>query len=886
MAALNLPSQLTPFIGRANELQEIKNLLADSNCRLLTLIGPGGMGKTRLAVEATRAVIDDYPDGLFFIPLQSLSEPEFIVVTAAESMNLQFYSGRDREMQFFAFLQDKKMLLLMDNFEHLLDGAGLVSRMLESAPNLKVVVTSRERLNLQEEWLYEVGGLPYPPNPESSVDGYSAVQLFAQSARRVNPSFSLTADAAAISYICRLVEGMPLAIELASSWGRVLTYNEIAHEIARGLDILETETRNVPARHRSMRAVMDGSWQHLTETERKAISYLAVFRGGFTREAAEAVVGANARLLATLVDKSWLRHEVSKGRYSIHELVRQYALDQLARSGKSDEANQLHAAYFADFMRRREHDIKCGRQIEGLAELERDFENVRTAWYWAVDHRDYGLLNCLMEALNFYCDMKARFADGEEFFRLAAEPFADSESVEDHLTYIALRARRFRLIVLGSLFMFNEFDSYQGEMVEAVAFARKSGSQRDLAFQLYISAVIAIDMDESRGFSQESAAIYEQLGDEFYYADILTWVAACSVEWQTAKEIFQQTSVIQRRIGDLNGLSWSLQHLSRLTFWDHRLDESDPYLDEAVAIQRARGDLKGLYWSKMNLSQRKLMMGEFETARLYALEARRIASTMKLAVLNQSAMATLGLLSVITESDMEEGERLCHDALATDVGPNFDFAEGPIDASMGLIIAAYHRGDQAAVDCYYECLVRCLDTLDIGKDFVQFGRLALPAALLLKQRGEFTQAVEYLSRVSHLPEEPGYPVMTWLTKMPLLPRLLAELRTQLGDTAYEAAWERGSTMDIRGALPQMRNGIWQTSQSRAVAPVSRDTLTEREVEILRLAAQGLSNNQIAAQLVLSSGTVKWYLSEIYGKLAVSNRAQAIARGHELKLLSA
>lgn len=884
MSVVNLPGQLTPFIGRTSELREITALLQDPNCRLLTLIGPGGIGKTRLAIEAARNVLEHFNDGLYFVKLDPLSAPDLIYSAAAEAMNFQLYSGSDRETQFLSFLQDKSALLLLDNFEHLLDGAGLVSRMLETAPGLKIIVTSRERLNLHEEWLYDVNGLHYPGDSVEDARNYSAVQLFAERARRINPNFSLNAEINAVIAICRMVEGMPLAIELASSWGRVLTYSEIVGEIADGLDILETETRNIPARHRSMRAVMDRSWQYLTEAEQGAISHLAIFKGGFTREAAEAVVQANPRLLAALVDKSWLRHEVGSERYTIHELVRQYALEQLTCAEEADNAMQNHLAYFTDFMLKREHDIKCGQQIAGLSAIEQDFENIRTAWNHAIQQRDAVAPGKMQEALSFYCDMKARFSEGEELFRTAADAFKSSTDINDRLIHIGLQARRFRMIVLGSLVMFDDFNSFLAEMEAGIAFVRQHGTAEQLAYLLYISAMLCDQISTGFKLSQESARIYQSLGDDFYYADVRAWEAVLSSDRHTSKQILQETAALQRRIGDLNGLSWSLHHLSGLAFGEHHFEEADQYLNEAIEIQRERGDLKGLYWSKMNISQRKFQLGDFETARIYAAEGRRLATNLKLVVLQQSAIAMLGLIAASTGTDYLEGKRLCEEALITVFGPHFDCIDGPLDALMGLVVAAYQQNDYEAARHNYDRLDKYMHDIEINHLNLLFTRLAPPAALVLTMMGEFTQATEILSSIVHVPDEPGYPVVTWIAKMPLIENLKTHLRTQLGDSVFEYVWEQGSHIPISEIVRRLSNGLQLSEQTLAV--VSQDALTSREMEILRLAAKGLSNNQIADQLVLSSGTVKWYLSEIYSKLAVSNRAHAIAKAHELRLISA
>jgi predicted ATPase len=285
-----LELQLTPFVGRENERLRITELMADPTCRLLTLVGPGGIGKTRLASEAARQFANAY-----FIPLQSLNTPDLIPSMFAKSLGFQFYTGSEPIQQLLDYLREKAYVLLLDNFEHLLEGVTLLSQILAYAPHVQLLVTSRERLNLVEECVLDLEGLPYPASElEADIGQYGAVDLFVQHARRVKASFQLSEEyRPAVARICRLVGGMPLGIELAASWVRVLSCTAIANEIEHNLDILQTSARNVEPRHQTMRGVIDQSWQLLSDTERAVYMKLSVFRGGFTREAAELVAGTS-----------------------------------------------------------------------------------------------------------------------------------------------------------------------------------------------------------------------------------------------------------------------------------------------------------------------------------------------------------------------------------------------------------------------------------------------------------------------------------------------------------------------------------------------------------------------------------------------------------------
>jgi predicted ATPase len=378
----------TGFVGRVRELTEISQLLVDPACHLLTLLGPGGIGKTRLAVETAYQMRQVFPDGAYFVPLQPLSSADFIISTLAKAIHFYSHSPGDFAEQLLDHLRDKTMLLVLDNFEHLLEGTAITGDILAAAPNVKLLVTSRERLNVLEEWVYEVRGLAFPSSEaDNEIERYGAVQLFVQSARRVHQSFQLTpSNKPPVARICHLVGGMPLGIELASAWVRALPCQAIAEEIQNGLDILETPARNVPPRHRNMRAAFEPTWKRLSEEEQCVFKKLAVFRGGFTFEAAEFVADATLQTLSALIDRSLLRLDAND-RYDIHELLRQYGEEILRSSPPLHEQTlDLHRAYYMRFLGEREREIAfLGRPKEAIRKMNKDLENVRSAWRRAVE---------------------------------------------------------------------------------------------------------------------------------------------------------------------------------------------------------------------------------------------------------------------------------------------------------------------------------------------------------------------------------------------------------------------------------------------------------------------------------------------------------------------
>ena len=322
----NLPVQLTSLIGRDRELAEIDRLLEDPNCRLLTLVGPGGIGKTRLALHAAARRVEKHTQGVYFVPLTAVASPEFLVPTVAATLQFSIdtnASDKDPKTQLLDFLGRQSMLLVIDNFEHLVEAAPLLDELLERARQIRLIVTSRERLNLRSEWTFDVPGLTYPRNGNGArIEDYGALSLFAERARQVDPGFSISEEERPhATRICRLVEGMPLGIELAAAWVSTLSCKEIAEEVERSADFLATSLRDVPAKHRSIRAAFEQSWRLLSGAPRVGFGRLSVFQGGFRREAAAAVAGLDLPMLADLVNKSLLRR-TAVGRHEVHELLR------------------------------------------------------------------------------------------------------------------------------------------------------------------------------------------------------------------------------------------------------------------------------------------------------------------------------------------------------------------------------------------------------------------------------------------------------------------------------------------------------------------------------------------------------------------------------------
>jgi len=445
---VHLPRSLTPFIGREPELADLIQLLRDPQCSLITIAGSGGIGKTRLAIEAAQHVQDLFPDGIWFVPLAPLNSPSLIVPTIAEALDFKFSDPTNPQAQLLRYLHLKRALLVLDNAEHLLDGVGLFTEILKHCPQVKLLVTSRERLNLLSEWVFEILGLPVPANEQvEQMEAYSSVALFLQSARRVRAGFELREEERQwVGNICHTMEGTPLGIELSAAWVGLLSCEEIAKEIERNLDFLTVSMRDLPERHRSMRATLDHSWKLLNDEEKLILSRLSVFQGPFRREAAEEICGANFSVLSSLRNKTLL-YRTDQDCFNLHELVRQYAERKLAEDpGEQERVKDRHATYYVHCLSEWENALKSPQQLETLYEMAQMINNLRQGWRWMLvngkfdylksDQFNSRIFHTSLFSLSMFYEMYRRsweavdiFIEVVAFLKAARAAFERSEDV-------------------------------------------------------------------------------------------------------------------------------------------------------------------------------------------------------------------------------------------------------------------------------------------------------------------------------------------------------------------------------------------------------------------------------------------------------------------------
>ena len=666
----NLPAPRTSFVGRESELDEIDRLLEDPGCRLLTLVGPGGAGKTRLALEAAARRIEHYPHGVHFVPLVSVASAEFLAPAVAESIQFAVdgaHSGFSAQEQLLDYLGERSTLLVLDNFEHLVDGADLLGEIIERAPNVELLTTSRERLNVQSEWVLDVHGLGLAENGNG---GSGALRLFVERARQVEPSFSLDdgdqRDQA--GRICRLVEGLPLGIELAASWVSMLSCAEIAGEIERNIDFLATSMRDVPERHRSLRAAFDQSWRLLSGEQQDVLARLSVLRGDFGRDAAAAIAGADLRLLSDLVSKSLVRRS-DFGRYDVHELLRQYAAEKLAAESPDalSTTRERHARHYLGALDQRRSALLGKDVAQARDELRRELDNLRIAAEWAVltwaedDARE------VLAGLNEFFFAHSWFDGAETFERLAAIARAASGQPGglDRASPVALAAVAYRTALGSALGYDEELDRLA---LECLPHLREHGMTWELGWCLLALGTNACYQDvypQAAGYLEENAATALSAGDSLDEVAAFMWLGFVQLllgDLEAARASFEASHSTAERLGNPQLLAYALSKLGILADAEERYPDAMRLHMEANELFAGVGDVGGAGYALSRASLSAYGMKEYAEALRLGREGYAAFSEVNhrwgtIAALCRIGFATLAL------GDVDEAKRTFRAAL-------------------------------------------------------------------------------------------------------------------------------------------------------------------------------------------------------------------------------
>lgn len=681
LATHNLPRQHTRFVGRVEELQGIADRLADPNCHLLTLTGPGGVGKTRLAVQTGFEKTQAFADGVCFVSLAAVESAATLLPAVAAALQLPLgRTGGDEQalrQQLLYLLRARELLLILDNYEHLLPDVGLVIDLLASAPRLKLLVTSRTPLNLRAEWLLEVEGLPFPATSWAENPAqYPAMQLFQLAAERVSSTFAQAEQNSAIAEICRLAGGAPLAIELAAARVREVAVGEIAVQMAHDLDFVATTMPDVPERQRSTRASFEYTWRLLTADEQACLQRLAVFRGGFEPAAAAHVTELDPILLDSLAEKALIRRTLVDGpaatvRYDLHELIRQYAAEKLAAAQTVEGTTRTrHAAYFAKLLQERQEQLYGPTQQTVLVELRPDLDNIRHGWGWAITQRRPAIIQQSLEAFHYLYQLQGLIVEGEQQFERAAA-------------------------MIGSL-IDEQACLSSGERSDPEMQAQCLLLARLWAHQAEFCEALAVEDEKGKTLLERSLAVFRRYGaraEEAHALRVLAVYARKSGAFEVGKRLLGESLAAACASGDSRQQAKTLYELAFWAYLQDKVTDGEFAAHESLALCQARGDQRGIARGYSLLGLLAGTRGAFTEAHTYHQRNLKIVRQLADQPGIASTLNNLGLTAY------KEGDYASADHFYAECQTLFDELGEPYGIALALYNrgrAAYLRGDYVA----------------------------------------------------------------------------------------------------------------------------------------------------------------------------------------------
>jgi predicted ATPase/DNA-binding CsgD family transcriptional regulator len=852
LPANNLPAPLTPLIGRDQEIETICTLLQRADVRLLTLTGTGGIGKTRLSLQVATNLLDNFYDGVCFVPLATISDPKLVTPSIAHLLGLEHsHIGPGRPMEHMEFLEvslrDKRVLLLLDNFEQVVAAAPDLAELLSACPQLKILVTSREVLHILGEYEFPVPPLGLPKSELLSEDEdlsqYPAVELFLQRAFAIKPDLAVTQEnAQAIIAICRHLEGLPLAIELAAARIKLLPPQALLKRLAQRLQILTGGAQNAPLRHQTLRNTIEWSYNLLNAAEQRLFRRLSVFVGGCTLEAVETICGTSGDetaqvidAVASLIDKSMLQQIEQKGeepRLIMLETIREYGLECLNFSEGEESTPQKHAAYYLALAERADSELVGPRQTVWLEQLEREHDNLRAALYWSISqnkteqHMEIALR--LGGALRRFWQMHGHLKEGQTFLEQA---LAASEGVE-----VSKQARAKALIAAGTLAsVLTDYTRAEVWCQQSLVLFRELGDQSGIALSLYLLGVVPWmrgDFVAARSLTEEALALFREMGVKERVAWSLATLGILDTQegkYTSASTLLEESLSIHRELGDQRGIASTLVRLAQV----HIVSQGDQLaarslLDEGLALYSELGDKDGIAYTYSLSGWLALSQGDTTTAYSLLEESIRIYREIG----NRRNIAeSLALLAKVDAADAKTTT-----------------AYALFEESLALARELNHKW----------LIASCLEGL----------------AGVVSTQGYYRWAAQLWGAAESVREIIDIPIPP--VERAHYERAVASARTQSGEESFANAWRQGRTMTPDQAFTARGQDIvLQQDTVVNTLPTSNPAgLTAREVDVLRLMTTGLTNPQIAERLVISPVTVNSHVRSIYSKLNVTSRSAA------------